>query len=120
MSRTAGLSIVRNFAWARNEFPIANENPWGKLLYTQGPFIGETARDIEDYEKGLVTVMTAARYVKLFGDQSLMNVRWRISEDLTTWCGKKGFAFGPGLPPPELSKLLYINKMRRVPHTVAA
>ena len=116
-SRTAGQSIIRNFAWARHEYPIGIEDPnaagLGKVLYTQGLFIGTTAKEIDDYNKGLVTVMTAERFVKLFGEQALTTARWRISKELLTWCGKKGFSFGPGLPPPELSKLLLVNKLRR-------
>ena len=116
-SRTAGRSIIRNFAWARHEYPIGIEDPnasgLGKVLYTQGLFIGSTAAEIDDYNKGLVTVMTAERFVKIFGEQALTSARWRISKELTTWCGIKGFSFGPGLPPPELSKLLLVNKLRR-------
>ena len=117
-SRTAGHSIIRNFAWARHEYPIGIEDPnaagLGKVLYTQGLFIGATANEIDDYNKGLVTVMTAERFVRLFGEQALTTARWRISKELLTWCGKKGFSFGPGLPPPELSKLLLVNNLRRV------
>ena len=116
-SRTAGRSIIRNFAWARHEFPIGNEDPTadglGKVLFTQGLFIGESATEIEDYEQGLLTVMTAERFVKLFGESALANARWRFSKELTTWCGQKGFRFGPGLPAPELTKLITLNRMRR-------
>ena len=116
-SRTAGRSIIRNFAWARHEFPIGNEDPTanglGKVLFTQGLFIGETAAEIEDYDQGLLTVMTAERFVKLFGESALVNARWRFSKELTTWCGQKGYRFGPGLPAPELTKLLLVNKLRR-------
>lgn len=116
-SRTAGRSIIRNFAWARHEFPIGNEDPsadgLGKVLFTQGLFVGESAAEIEDYDQGLLTVMTAERFVKLFGESALVNARWRFSKELTTWCGQKGYRFGPGLPPPELTKLLLVNKLRR-------
>lgn len=116
-SRTAGRSIIRNFAWARHEFPIGNEDPMadglGKVLFTQGLFIGDTAAEIEDYDRGLLTIMTAERFVKLFGETALTNARWRLSRELTTWCGQRGYRFGPGLPAPELSKLLLVNKLRR-------
>lgn len=116
-TRSAGVSIVRNFAWARHEYPIGTMNPEadgkGKVLFTQGLFIGRTGPEFEDYDKGLLTIMTVERFVRLFGVSALADAQWRISKDLTTWCGKKGFSFGPGLPGPELSKLLLINKMRR-------
>lgn len=92
----------------------------GKVLYTQGLFIGSTTKEIEDYDKGLVTVMTAHRFVKLFGEAALTDARWRFSKEPLTWCGKKGFPLGPGLPAPELSKLLFINRLRRVLHTQGA
>lgn len=116
-SRTAGRSIIRNFAWARHEFPIGNEDPsadgLGKVLFTQGLFFGNSPAFLDDYDNGLLTVMTAERYVRLFGESALKEAGWRLSKDLVFWCAQKGFSFGPGLPPTELSKLLLLNHLRR-------
>ncbi len=65
-SRTAGRSIVRNFGWARHEFPIGLRDPavagLGKVLYTRGLFIGGRPAEIDDYNQGLLTLMTADRF----------------------------------------------------------
>lgn len=83
------------------------------MLFTQGLFFGKSPTFLDDYENGLLTVMTVERFVRLFGESALKEPEWRLSKDLVFWCGQKEFSFGPGLPPPELSKLFLLNQLRR-------
>lgn len=100
----AGLATIRSFAWARHVF----FNRGTRIVaYTQGLAIGGKAYD-QDYASGLVELMTAARFVKLFGEGALKEARWRWDRDLTHWAAPN-VDYGPGLPPKALSALLGIN-----------
>ncbi len=103
-TKEVGMTTARSFGWARHE--MANRGV--RILgYTQGVAVGGPEYDA-DYENGLLELMTAERFVKLFGVSALKTARWRISRDLTRWSSDKA-DFGPGLPPKQLSALLGIN-----------
>ena len=108
-TKEVGLNTARSFGWAKHEMKNREVRCLG---YTQGLAIGGKEYDI-DYQTGLLELMTAERFVKLFGESALKSARWRISKDLTTWA-KKTADFGPGLPPKQLSALLGINYVTNI------
>lgn len=104
------LTSFRDFAWAKHEIrPEAAEDgaPVSRAGYTQGLCFGGK-ETIKDYEMGLVEVMTAERFVNMFGEDALKKADWRFSKDLCAWA-KPDAAFGPGLPPKEMGILLGAN-----------
>lgn len=108
-TKEVGLSTVRSFGWAKHEMLNRKVRCLG---YTQGLAIGGKEYDI-DYDLGLVELMTAERFVRIFGESALKSARWRISKDLTTWA-RPDADFGPGLPPKQLSALLGINYVTNI------
>lgn len=108
-SEEVSYSTYKLFGWAEHSFRegVDPEMTIGKKAYTQGLWFG--ARDcIQDYESGLLELMTAERFVDIFGADALQSADWRFSKDLCSWA-KADAAFGPGFPPKELSVLLGLN-----------
>ena len=103
-TKEVGMTTARSFAWCRHE---VNNRGVKVLGFTQGIAVGGKEYD-QDYESGLLELMTAERFVALFGEDVLKDARWRISKDLTHWA-RADAPFGPGLPPKYLSALLGIN-----------
>ena len=109
-SSEVSLSSFRDFGWARHDvLPDAAGDgvPVEKSGYTQGLWFGGK-ETIKDYETGLVEVMTAERFVKLFGESALKQADWRFSKDLCAWT-REDAVLGPGLPPKEMGVLLGAN-----------
>lgn len=111
-SQGVGASTVRFFAWARHEFTpeadaLGSSRSHQKVAVTQGLWIGGEAC-IQDYEIGLVDLMSAKRFVSLFGLNALQKADWRFSNDLCAWA-KPDAKFGPGFPPKTQAVLLGTN-----------
>lgn len=103
-SFSVSLTTIKFFAWAEhrlrepNRFLTEKNNlSFTKAFYTQGLFPGGD-RFAKDYELGLVDVMTAQRFIDVFGMNALQNAQWRFSKDLCRWHAE-GARFGLGLPP---------------------
>lgn len=104
-----GYSTVKFFGWARHELTDAADpkRTHQKIAYTQGLWFG--GREcLRDYEEGLTELMTAERFVRLFGLQALQTADWRLSKDLCAWA-EPDAQFGPGLPPKAQAVLLGTN-----------
>lgn len=105
------LMTIKFFAWAEHRlreperFLVDKNNLcFTKSFYTQGVFPG-AERFAKDYELGLVDVITAKRFVEVFGMTALRRAQWRFSKDLCRWYAENA-KFGPGLPPKTLGVLL--------------
>lgn len=108
-SEEISYSTYKYFGWAEHMFrpDLDPEMTTRKKAFTQGLWFG--GKDcIQDYESGLVELMTAERFVDVFGESALKTADWRFSKDLCTWA-EKGALFGPGFPPREQAVLLGIN-----------
>mgnify|MGYP000026852774 CR=1 FL=1 len=108
-TKEVGNTTFRSFGWAKHEMLNRGVRCIG---YTQGLAIGGKAYD-QDYEIGLLELMTAERFVRIFGEGALREARWRLSEDLCRWAAPET-DFGPGLPPKQLSALLGINYVTNI------
>lgn len=109
-SKELSASSFRDFAWARHEIrqeAADDDAPVRKVGYTQGMWIGGVDA-IQDYADGLVEVMSAERFVKLFGESALKEADWRFSKDLCAWA-EPDAVFGPGLPPKEMGVMMGAN-----------
>ena len=103
------ITTARCFAWAEHTF-IEDPDPNAgrtKHAFTQGLWIGGDYYR-QDYESGLLELMTAERFVKLFGASALDKADWRLTPEMCAWY-EKDAKFGPGFPPKVLSVLLGIN-----------
>lgn len=108
-SEEVSYATYKLFGWAEHAFKegVDPEMTISKKAYTQGLWFG--GRDcVQDYENGLLELMTAERFVDIFGADALKSADWRFSKDLCSWA-KPDAVFGPGFPPKELAVLLGLN-----------
>ena len=67
---------------------------------------------IEDYENGLVELLTTERFVQAFGLEALLAADWRFSRELYEWSAPDA-RFGPGASPKNQAFLLGFNRSGR-------
>lgn len=110
-SEEVSYSSYKFFGWAEHSFRegVDPGESTRKKAYTQGLWIGGDDC-LRDYEEGLLELMTAERFVRVFGESALKEADWRFPRDLCSWA-KDDASFGPGFPPKELSVLLGINRV---------
>ena len=78
-----------------------------QVVFSQGLAVGDP-KYRQDYEIGFVDLMTAERFVDLFGENALLTAGWRLDESLCAW-HRQNAKLGPGLPPKDLAVLLGVN-----------
>lgn len=113
-------STVRIFGWikhaAKSETPLKSIGydssvTLEQTFYTPGLWFGGDAC-IEDYENGLVELLTAERFVQTFGLEALLTADWRFPRELCEWSAPDA-RFGPGAPPKNQAFLLGFNRNGR-------
>ena len=104
-------ATVNYFGWATHEFKegVDPQSKTRKKAYTQGLWIGG-ATTKQDYESGLLELMTAQRFVDIFGENALQDANWRFSKDLCRWA-KPNICWGSTLPKKFQGLLLGVNRI---------
>lgn len=105
-SVNVGFTTIASFGWARHS-RYDDKGNLQQVVFSQGLAVGDP-KYRQDYEIGFVDLMTAERFVDLFGENALQTAGWRLDESLCAW-HRQNAKLGPGLPPKDLAVLLGVN-----------